>query len=228
MVEAAFLGVFSASVHGGMARRRQLFFVWSREDGHFDIQRLDGAYHGVGKVYTITIDDLRSQFMYEPKVLAVPEGYRRPGTPEEAPAPPAPDPVEVENTLREHFRKAMLRLKRPSARAAAREALETLVQVEEGIEPVHRFMFADFGVDLRKGSELGLALAFCQRVLQFAPDDDHAHFNIARVLLEQGKYDEAEEHARTAMALEPEEPIHRKLLEYIQLERRRHQRPQRR
>lgn len=127
---------------------------------------------------------------------------------------------QVETDLRGSFRKALRGLNRPREREAALLALEQLAAATEGIAPVHKHMFRDFGVELRKKSLPELALRCGMRVLELAPGDDHAHFNLARILCLLGAYDEAEAHVETAMRLDQVEPVYPRLLAHIRRERR--------
>lgn len=121
----------------------------------------------------------------------------------------------VETKLRETFRQTLLRLKRPRERKAALLALEQLARTKEGITPSHKHMFRDFGVRLRQNSQPDLALLFSRKAVELAPEDDHAHFNLARILCSLGMYDEAAAHVATALSVSSEEPLYFKLLEHI-------------
>ena len=121
----------------------------------------------------------------------------------------------VETKLRETFRQTLLRLKRPRERKAALLALEQLAHTTEGITPSHKHMFRDFGVRLRQNSQPDLALLFTRKAVELAPEDDHAHFNLARILCSLGMYDEAAAHVATALSVSSEEPLYFKLLEHI-------------
>ena len=127
----------------------------------------------------------------------------------------------LEAALRETFRKTLLRLKRPKERSAALAALEQLAAAEEGIVVEHRHMFRDFGVQLRKHAHPETALHFSHRVVKLAPGDDHALFNMARVLYDLRKFDEAEQLLEKAMKMNAAEPAHRLLRDSIMREKRR-------
>ena len=124
----------------------------------------------------------------------------------------------AEARLRETFRQTLLRLRRPRERKAALMALEQLAQSTEDVSTAHKHMFRDFGVSLRQNSQLALALLFSRRVVELAPDDDHAHFNLARILCSLGQFDEAAAHVRTAMNVGGEEPLYFRMLVHIRKE----------
>ena len=134
---------------------------------------------------------------------------------------------DIEISLRETFRQTLLRLKRPKERQAALAALERLAQTTDDIFPAHKHMFRDFGVRLRQNSQHQLALLFCRKAVELAPNHDHAHFNMARVLCSLGMYDEAASHVQTAMAMGGDDPLYFKMLTHIRKEKlQRHSVPQ--
>ncbi len=128
---------------------------------------------------------------------------------------------QVETSMRETFRKTLLRLKRPKERHAALTALEQMAASKEGIMPEHRHMFRDFGVQLRKQAQADTALRFSRRVVKLAPNDDHALFNTARILCDLQKYDEAEQLLAQAMQIDANEPVYRLLRDHIIREKQR-------
>jgi len=157
-----------------------------------------------------------------------PRNDRLPETVAVAPAPSAPPATQkaydleaarkakaVESQLRETFRQTLLRLKRPRERQAALLALEQMANATEGITSSHKHMFRDFGVRLRQNSQPDLALRFTRKAVELAPEDDHAHFNLARILCSLGMYDEAAAHISTALSMAGDEPLYFKLLTHI-------------
>lgn len=125
----------------------------------------------------------------------------------------------TESRLRETFRQTLLRLRRPRERQAALSALEQLAGSTEDICTMHKHMFRDFGVRLRQSSQPALALLFSRKVVELAPDDDHAHFNLARILCLLGQFDEAAAHIRAAMTMGGEEPTYFRMLIHIRKEK---------
>ena len=125
----------------------------------------------------------------------------------------------TESKLRETFRQALLRLKRPRERQGALKALEQLAETTEDICTAHKHMFRDFGVRLRQSAHPDLALLFSRKVVQLAPDDDHAHFNLARILCMLGQYDDAAAHIRTAMGMNSDKSLYFRMLVYIRKEK---------
>lgn len=125
----------------------------------------------------------------------------------------------TESRLRETFRQTLLRLRRPRERQAALSALEQLAGSTEDICTMHKHMFRDFGVRLRQSSQPALALLFSRKAVELAPEDDHAHFNLARILCLLGQFDEAAAHIRAAMSVCGEEPTYFRMLVHIRKEK---------
>ena len=244
-----YLGVYSIRAKDAAARKR-LFFVWADGDGGYIVQLLDGAYRPTGPLRSVNFTVFQGQFVYEPSILVAPlsvgqgtdaepgphggaadnpppMGAPASSPPSESSSKVAGDAKEVESFLRSHFNKAMRRIKRPEERTAALASLKTLADVEEGIVLEHKHMFTDFGITLRKNELLELALSCSQRVLDLSPDDDHAHFNVARILYEMGRVADAEQHLLAALDLAPDAIVCIKMLKYIQKQRRLRGKPQR-
>lgn len=223
-----YIGVYSHNLSRQTETGKSLYFVWETPEGNHLIQQVDGTFKPKGELQSISAEELAIDFQLQPRMQvapAIPFSALQSSlsTVDGAQACPNSDPDElaqsVEATLRDNFRRAMLRLKRPRERQAAIGALEQLASVTENITPVHKHMFRDFGVNLRRNDMPDLALLFGKRVLELAPDDDHAHFNFARILCALGAYNEAAAHVRTAIRLDKDERIYSKMLLYLQKEK---------
>lgn len=250
MRQPRYLGVYSersqngsAPTGGGTPGRGRRFFVWELSPADYAIQELDGALEPRARVRLISAGRLQSGFQLEPSILVAPItqpdfGHAERETGDTAPRAAAElndDTLrelenarrakQVENDLRGSFRKALRGLGRPREREAALAALEQLSGVTDGIVPVHKHMFRDFGVTLRKKDLPELALRCGLRVLELAPDDDHGHFNLARILCALGDYDKAAAHVETAMRLDGGEPVYPRMLAHIRRQCRRPVRP---
>lgn len=243
MQDSSYLGVYSTLAPNATGQmQKRMHFVWSDESGKFHVQALDGAFQPVGIQKLIGPVEFKKNYTHEPGVMAVPVSSGKPwlgGPPKQsvpsanklqlpglAPDSKEPEAKQTEDYLRDFFGKALKRARFARERNAALSSLKTLVEVEEGIVPEHKFMFTDFGIALRKNAQLELALACCKRVLDLSPEDDHAHFNTARILFEMNQLDDAEQHLLTAQSINGGETVYQKMLDYIQHERRRRFRPQ--
>ena len=227
-----FIGVYSSLLAGpqggrGTGRRKQYWFAWDYGDEGYRVQTLDSAFQPQGDFLPMAHASFHASFIPEPSILAAP--IRRP-----APVAPPSQQAEqsateqgvaeqatVENHLRAHFGTLLLKIRRGDDIPGTLQALQDIAEVEEGIVPAHKYMFADFGVNLRKGKLPEIALAHAKRVLALAPGDSHAHFNIARIYYALGKLGEAEQHLLVALEFAPDLGCARDFLAYIGKERHR-------
>jgi tetratricopeptide (TPR) repeat protein len=222
---AGFIGVYSSLTKGpkeerASAKRKQYWFVWDNGEAGYSVQPLDGAFTPQGEALVMEASTFRASFSLEPTILAAPE--RRspaPAAPFPQPEQQAADQAEVENFLRSHFGALLLKIKRGDDLSASLKALQELAEVEEGIVPEHKYMFADFGINLRKGEMPEIALVHAKRVLSLAPGDGNAHFNIARIYYVLGKLGEAEQHLLAALEFAPDLECAKDFLAYIGTER---------
>ncbi len=209
-MDKKFLGVYSRSTPNGV---KTYYFAWTKNN-LYSVQKLDRAFNPVDLLRTIDGMSFQSMFTFEPGMKQIPSARR--GVSSKTRLEEILNPENIESTMREQFRKAMVRMRRQNAQESAVLALKNLAEVEEGIVPEHKHMFSDFGAQLRKGNHLEEALAFCKRTLTLSPTDDHAHFNAARVLMDMGNYDDAEQHLLTAQIINPENNVHDKALKHIE------------
>lgn len=231
-----YLGVYSQPSAKADGSHKTLFFVWELAEAGYAVQQLDSAFQPRAEARRVSVARFAAHFRAEPSILAMPMTMLDVRALADLPESPAPAESEsnddllngldnarrakqTEITLRENFRKAFLRLKRPRERQAAITALEQLAAATENISPVHKHMFRDFGAKLRKTAMPDLALLFGKRALELAPKDDHAHFNLARILCAMGAYDEAAAHIHTAMRLDAREALYPRMLAHIRKEK---------
>ena len=242
MRQPRYLGVYSERPEaGGKSRRRARYFVWEISPADYAIQELDGALEPSSRVRLISAGRLQSGYQLEPSILVAPitlpdiaNAEREPETPESGAPRKAAElnddtlreleqarrAKQVENDLRGSFRKALRGLARSREREAALEALAQIAETTDGIVPAHKHMFRDFGVTLRKKDLPEIALRCGLRVLELSPDDDHGHFNLARILCALGAWDKAAAHVERAMRLDSAEPVYPRLLAHIRKESR--------
>ncbi len=208
-MDRKFLGVYSRSTATGY---KTFYFVWTKNN-LYSVQKLDKAFNPIDLLKTIDAMSFQSMFVHEPDMKQIPSAKK--GVAPKTKIEDILTPENVENTMRDQFKKTMRRLRKDGISESTLLSLRNLVQVEEGIVPEHKHMFADFGTQLRKGQHLEEALAFCKRTLTLSPTDDHAHFNAARVLMDMGNYDDAEQHLLTAQIINPKSSCHSKALKHL-------------
>ncbi len=204
-----FAGVFSRT---NALKTKTYYFVWI-SGNTFSVQRLNAFFQPTGILEKVNSFTFKRNFVHEPTIKKHPKGLVSGAAQKKSGRQASSD--NVESYLRDLFRKASLRLGREHSKESALPILENLIEVEEGITKEHRHMFNDFGIEMRKNKMHRHALAFCKRTLALTESDDHAHFNAARILIEMGSYDEAEQHILTAQFLNPDSRIYKKTLEHI-------------
>lgn len=229
-----FLGVYSLKVPTG-SKQKPKFFVWELPDGSYAIQELDASMSQRGPARAVAAADLARAFKAEPAILAAPvttpdfRPLARTKTPQSAEREVSDETLadltrarqakQLEVDLRDKFAKAVRALGRPKDRKNALLVLDRIAGITKGIEPSHKHMFRDFGVVLRKKAILDLAITCARRVVALAPQDDHARFNLARVLILAHEYAEAEAQLAAARKLDPQEKIYDRLAVYLERER---------
>ncbi len=190
------------------------YFAWSIGE-LYSLQVLNAFFQPAAEVSkTIDADTFAAMFVHEPGIQKYPKGEAHRILTE---GKKASSKDAVEGTLRELFRKALVRIKRTGSVESSLPIIRNLLEVQEGITEKHKHMFSEFGVELRKNKCYPEAMAFAQRTLVLSQNDDHAHFNVARILIDMGDYDEAEQHLLTAQYINPDSRIYKKSLQYISL-----------
>lgn len=233
-----YLGVYSGRSVGRSADGKSVkrfYFVWDLENACYAAQALDNSFSPVEKPRLLSQAQLKASLKLEPGILAAPlstPDFRRIQTPPPVRAEAteltdasilelekARKAKQIEMDMRNNFDKALRALSRPRDRKGALAAISQIAETTEGIGPVHKHMFRDFGVSLRKKSLPELALKCAKRTLELSPNDDHAHFNMARLLSILGLYDQAEAHLNTAIKIDRNEKIYFKMLKWLRDER---------
>lgn len=237
MRRTTFAGVHSCASASGSPRGRVFYFVWQLADGSYAVQKLTAALQPDGGLEHVSAGDFSKRFQREMAIAATPPPNPDTASLEAAflsrKRQSARDASEagahrafsleasrrakvVEAKMRETFRQTLLRLKRPRDSKAAKLALEQLAGATEGVVPAHKHMFRDFGVRLRQNFQPALALLFSRRTVELSPQDDHARFNLARILCVLGQYDEAASQIRSAISMAGDEgPLYQRMLAHI-------------
>ncbi len=208
-MDREFLGVYSRTFS---KQGKTFYFVWTKNN-LYSVQKLDKFFNPIDLLKTIDAVSFKAMFKHEPGMKQIPSANK--GVGPKTTLEEVLSPENIENTMRSQFKKTLRKVRRDGLNETNALALKNLVQVEEGIVPEHKHMFSEFGIQLRKGKHLEEALAFCKRTLNLAPTDDHAHFNAARVLMDMGNYDDAEQHLITAQMINPESSIFTKTMNHL-------------
>ncbi len=207
-MEKEFIGVYSRT---DIRQVKTYYFIF-KNDNLVYVQKLNALFQPSEALKMIDEQSFRSLFTPEPQIKKIPKSKMYTGQKKK---PEILSSHKVEESLRELFRKALVRMRRGTIEDGALSILENLTTVEEGITKEHKHMFNEFGIEMRKKKSYPHALAFSKRVIAMNSNDDHAHFNVARVLMEMEEFEEAEQHLLTAQFLNPGSKIYAKALQHI-------------
>lgn len=116
---------------------------------------------------------------------------------------PVPDASDVEKELRSKFAFIFERLENPPSPEIS-EAMLRVLGAREGVTSEHRYMFSEFGMELRRKKLTDLALAAHRRALELAPEDGYVLFNLARSEYESGDIQTAREHLKKTLKVLPD------------------------
>ena len=123
-------------------------------------------------------------------------------------------PEHVAGNLQASFEEALETLEKGNRRDALK-LFSAIADISEGIVPEHKYMFAEFGTDLRKQKLPAAALKHQLKVVELSPEDDHALFNVARVYYDMGDFGNTIRYLNKAIRLNKDlRPAH-KFLEYV-------------
>ena len=224
MAENVFLGVYSTTTKESSGPgqnqviRKRYWFVW-RDGGHYSTQMLSQRFEPISDRVPLSHEEFLG-FHEEPDIAVRPKDAppKSPNEPQrvtpDVPAKHTPsqpqvydisvvrDAVKLDHFLRSEFAMALARMKRKDSNVTL-DFLEKFAEEQEGILPVHKHMFTDFGMDLRRSRLPLLAIKFYKRALELSPGDCNAHFNIARAYYELGDIAACRESLLQALDLEP-------------------------
>ncbi|MBF0480223.1 MAG: tetratricopeptide repeat protein [Desulfovibrionaceae bacterium] len=96
------------------------------------------------------------------------------------------------------------------------EVLERLLKMDEVFEANQRIELNRFGMSLRKSKMFDKALKLFLKALEIKADDEHLHFNLARVFYEKGDTGQCRKHLLEAKRLNPAFTEADKFLKYLE------------
>lgn len=96
-----------------------------------------------------------------------------------------------------------------------KKVIGVLLNNDDAFKEEQRQQFNTFGISLRKQGMHGEAIRFYQRALEVDPNDEHLHFNLARVHLDNGDDLECLKHVETSLKLNPKFDAGQKFLNYL-------------
>ena len=86
----------------------------------------------------------------------------------------------------------------------ARDIFRKLSQIEAVLEPRHKHIFNECGINLRKLGMYAEAARYYKRALDLAPNDENLWFNLARALWQGGMKPQAQAAIKRSLQLNPE------------------------
>jgi len=96
-----------------------------------------------------------------------------------------------------------------------KKVINILLNNDDAFREEQRQQFNTFGISLRKQGQHEDAIRFYTRALEVDPDDEHLHFNLARVHYDTGDELECLRHIETSLTLNPQFDAGLKFLEYL-------------
>lgn len=85
----------------------------------------------------------------------------------------------------------------------AKDVFKKLSEIEAIFEEENKHIFNEFGIELRKANMIDEALANYQKAITISPQDEHLHFNVARLFYEKKDGDNALEWLQKSLAINP-------------------------
>lgn len=229
-------GVFSIEKTGKIgtgttARRvKQVAHYYAKEgeEGMVDLQLLNEKKVPFGPIEKVTKDELLSKFLPMPqlykevmsnlravqKSVARGDKFRKRGETFTAEFEYASALNLDEQNVRANFGIGLCLLERDE-KEKAKEVFDRIVKIDSAFEDDHKHLFNEYGIALRKKSLGDQAVDYYKRALELSKDDENLWYNLGRVLFDQEKWAECAEAASKCLALNPEHPEGRKLLDYL-------------
>ncbi len=87
--------------------------------------------------------------------------------------------------------------------AKAKEVFKKLSEVEAIFEEDNKHIFNEFGIELRKANMVDEALANYRKAITISPEDEHLHFNVARLHYDKKEWGNALECLKKALQINP-------------------------
>lgn len=109
--------------------------------------------------------------------------------------------VDEEN-VRANFGLGITYLERGET-SKADDIFERLVKLEAAFEAEHKHLFNEFGIKLRKNKMFDQSVAYYERALELAAQDENLQYNLARAYLEKEDYPKTLEFLLKSLDLNP-------------------------
>ncbi len=227
MVKTDFLGVYSTSapketkksLHNSTRvsqwRNKSLFFVWKTNTGIYYSQPINSAYTPMGDIQELDKNLFTLRYVFENSILAVP--LTKFVSPQEEEYIQSDDFKEFtsesvdslynmratikEDDMRKRFNRAMDKVQKHGI-MAVKASLSALLSTQKDIVAGHKHMFTDFGIELRKQGQYGLAEKAFQKAYDLNREDPNVLFNLGRLFYETKRNDIALQYLNAAIKIE--------------------------
>lgn len=221
-IRCVFSRLETVGVGSGTTKRKAeskiLYYVEELPERQFTVRPLNGKNVPMGMATVIDFDALVGEYApelvyYEEQVLPAMEeleeyldegdGYREDGKLYSAEGSYSKALAIDERNVRALFSLGLIYLEMQD-HGRARQIVGDLVNIRSTFEGKNQHLFNEFGISLRKNSLYAEAVDYYFRAAEYAPDDEHVHFNLARVNYERGCWEECGEALVRSLSLRPD------------------------
>jgi tetratricopeptide (TPR) repeat protein len=88
-------------------------------------------------------------------------------------------------------------------KSKAKEVFKQLSEIKAIFEEENKHIFNEFGIELRKANMSDEALSNYLKAITISPQDEHLHFNIARIYYDKEEWDNALDWLHKALEINP-------------------------
>ncbi len=226
MIKTDFLGVYSTaapketrkSVHQSTRisqwNKKALYFVWKTNTNVYYYQAINSAYTPIGEIKELDRNTFTLRFTFENSILAVPlTKFVSPQEEEYIQSSDYKEPVQdseslfnmratiKEEDMRRKFNKAMDKVQKHGI-MASKATLSALLSSQKDIVTGHKHMFTEFGIELRKQGQYGLAEKAFQKAYDLNREDPNVLFNLGRLFYETKRNDMALQYLNAAVRIQ--------------------------
>lgn len=193
---------------------------WSAEEAEnetLDVQPLNANYIPSGPKKSVSMDEFIEKFQPEPefyvqtvlpkmkelnKTIARADRHRAKGESFSAEFEYGNALKVDEENVRANFGLGLTYLDRGESEKAD-NIFDRLVHLEAAFDKEHKHLFNEFGISLRKNNMHAQAVDYYNRAIELSGSDDHLHYNMARVFLEQKDFESCTDHVLQCLAMNP-------------------------
>jgi len=97
----------------------------------------------------------------------------------------------------------------------AQEVFERVLEIDAAFGDEHKHLFNEYGIQLRKNKLFDESVEYYNRALELTQDDENLFYNLARVELERGNYDDVRKALAKCLQLKPDHAEGLKILTYL-------------